>query len=129
MDMWTPTLDWSNEWLTSLWWIVKAWALAALSTMIILTLIGRFTTWGRQFWRVTGAYFTGRSSIVVWAWLAGLLLSVILGVRLSVLLSYYGNDLSTSFQVVAAGLASDARCVITRDRGISVGECESHRAR
>ena len=49
MDMWTPTLDWSNEWLTSLWWIVKAWVLAAVSTMIILTLIGRFTTWDRQF--------------------------------------------------------------------------------
>ncbi|KAA0094181.1 ABC transporter ATP-binding protein/permease [Mycolicibacterium sp. P1-18] len=111
MDLWTPTLDWSNEWLTSLWWIVKAWAIAAVSTMIILTLIGRFTAWGRQFWRVTGAYFTGRSSIVVWAWLAGLLLSVILGVRLSVLLSYYGNDLSTSFQVVAAGLASGDEAV------------------
>lgn len=111
MDLWTPTLDWSNEWLTSLWWIVKAWAMAAVSTMIILTLIGRFTTWGRQFWKVTGAYFTGRSSIIVWAWLAGLLLSVILGVRLSVLLSYYGNDLSTSFQVVAAGLASGDEAV------------------
>ncbi|MDT5335866.1 MAG: vitamin B12/bleomycin/antimicrobial peptide transport system ATP-binding/permease protein [Mycobacterium sp.] len=111
MDLWTPTLDWGEEWLTSLWWIAQAWAIAAAATMIILVLIGRFTTWGRQFWRVTGAYFTGRSSIVVWLWLAGLLLSVIIGVRLSVLLSYYGNDLSTSFQVVAAGLASGDQAV------------------
>ena len=27
----------------------------------------RFTTWGRQFWRITGDYFTGRQSIPVWA--------------------------------------------------------------
>ena len=58
--MFTPTLDWSSEWLTSLWWIAKGWAIAAVATMVILVLIGRFTTWGRQFWRVTGAYFTGR---------------------------------------------------------------------
>jgi putative ATP-binding cassette transporter len=111
MDMWAPTLDWGSELLTSLWWIAKGWAIAAAATLIVLVLIGRFTLWGRQFWRVTGAYFTGRSSITVWLWLAGLLLSVIIGVRLSVLLSYYGNDLSTSFQVVAAGLASGNQTV------------------
>jgi putative ATP-binding cassette transporter len=104
MDMFTPTLDWGNEWWTSLVWIAKAWAIAAVSTLVILVLIGRFTKWGKQFWRITGAYFTGPSSVKIWLWLAALLLSVIAGVRLDVLFSYQSNDMLTSFQVVAAGL-------------------------
>ncbi len=104
--MWTPTLDWSNELFASLWWIAKGWAIAAVATLLILWLIGRFTVWGRQFWYVTGAYFRGRDSILIWLWLALLLLFVIGGVRLSVLLSYQGNDMMTSFQSVAAGLAN-----------------------
>ena len=69
--MFTPTLDWGNELLTSLWWIAKAWVIAAVATMVILWLIHRFTTWGRQFWRITGDYFTGQDSVKVWIWLAG----------------------------------------------------------
>src|ERR1700712_5841585 len=103
-DMWTPTLDWSNELFNSLWWIAKGWAIAAVATLLILWLIGRFTKWGRQFWYVTGAYFTGRDSIKIWLWLPPVLLFVVGGVRLSVLLSYQGNDMMTSFQSVAAGL-------------------------
>jgi len=110
-DMFTPTLDWGSELWKSLWWIVKAWAIAAVATMVILVLIGRLTTWGRQFWRVTGDYFTGSASIKVWVWLAGLLLSVIAGVRIDVLLSYYGNDMMSSFQAIAAGLANGDEAV------------------
>jgi putative ATP-binding cassette transporter len=111
-DMWTPTLDWGNELFASTVWIAKAWAIAAVATLLILWLIGRFTTWGRQFWYVTGAYFTDRSSIKVWIWLAALLLSVIIGVRVDVLISYYGNDISNSFQAVAGGLASNDDAVM-----------------
>ncbi|MBJ7341788.1 ABC transporter ATP-binding protein/permease [Mycolicibacterium sp.] len=104
MEMFTPTLDWSAEWLTSLWWIVRWWAYTAAATLVVLVLIARFTNWGRQFWKVTGAYFSGRESIKIWIWLAGLLLSVIIGVRLTVLFSYQSNDMLTSFQVIAAGV-------------------------
>jgi putative ATP-binding cassette transporter len=109
--MFTPTLDWSAEWLTSLWWIAKAWAMSAVATMIILVLLRFFTAWGRQFWKVTGAYFSGRSSIKVWVWLAALLLSVIIGVRINVLLSYQGNDMLTSFQVVASGIGGGSSTI------------------
>jgi len=113
MEMFTPTLDWGNELLTSLVWIAKAWAIAAVCTLAALTLIARFTTWGRQFWRITGAYFTGPSSLKVWLWLAVLLLSVIAGMRLSVLFSYQGNDMMTSFQVVSAGIGTADEAVKT----------------
>ena len=72
--MFTPTLDWGNELLTSLVWIAKAWVIAAVCTLVILVLIARFTTWGRQFWRITGDYFNGPDSVKVWLWLALLLL-------------------------------------------------------
>jgi putative ATP-binding cassette transporter len=107
MDMFTPTLDWGNELSTSLVWIAKAWAIAAVSTLVILLLIGRFTTWGKQFWRITGAYFTGSASVKIWLWLAALLLSVIMGVRLEVLFSFQSNDMLTSFQVIAQGLTGN----------------------
>jgi putative ATP-binding cassette transporter len=109
--MFTPTLDWGNELGISLIWIAKGWAIAAVATMVVLLLIGRFTIWGRQFWRITRGYFVGRDSVIVWVWLAGLLLLVITGVRLSVLFSYQGNDMSTSFQVIAAGLGSGDEAV------------------
>jgi putative ATP-binding cassette transporter len=107
MDMFTPTLHWGNELWTSVVWIARAWAIAAVSTMAILVLIGRFTTWGKQYWRITGAYFTGSASVKVWLWLAVLLLSVITGVRLDVLFSFQSNDMLTSFQVISQGLTGD----------------------
>jgi vitamin B12/bleomycin/antimicrobial peptide transport system ATP-binding/permease protein len=110
-DMFTPTLDWGNEWWTSLIWIAKAWAIAAVATLVILVLIGLFTTWGKQFWRVTGAYFTGPASVKIWLWLGVLLLSVIIGVRLDVLFSYQSNDMLSSFQSVASGIGSGDEAV------------------
>jgi putative ATP-binding cassette transporter len=110
-DMFTPTLDWGNELWTSLIWIARAWAIAAVSTMVILVLFGRFTKWGKQFWRITGAYFTGPASVKIWLWLAALLLSVIIGVRLDVLFSYQSNDMLSSFQSVASGIGSGDEAV------------------
>ena len=104
--MFTPSLDWGNEVWTSLVWIAKGWAMAAVATLVVLVLIAKYTTWGRQFWRVTGDYFKGRESVRVWLWLAGILLLVILSVRLSVLFSFYGNDLLNSFQVIASGVGA-----------------------
>jgi putative ATP-binding cassette transporter len=114
--MFTPTLDWGSELLTSLVWIARGWAIAAVCTLIVLVLIYRFTTWGKQFWRITGAYFTGPSSLKVWLGLAGLLLLVIAGVRLQVLLTYQGNDMLTAMQVVAEGNISGNEAL--KDSGV-----------
>lgn len=111
MEMFSPTLDWGNELATSLVWIAKAWLIAAVCALVILVLIARFTEWGRQYWRITSGYFTGRDSVIVWAWLGVLLLSVITGVRLAVLFSYQGNDMMTSFQVIAGGISSGNEAV------------------
>ena len=102
--MFSPSLNWGAELAVSLLWIAKVWVYTAIPTLVVLVLIAKFTTWGRQFWRVTGAYFTGSESIKVWLWLSALLLSVISGVRLQVLFSYYSNDLMSAAQTAFEGM-------------------------
>lgn len=104
--MFVPTLDWGQELLTSLQWIGQAWLIAAVVTLLICVLIAKYTVWGRQFWRITGDYFKGPDSVKVWLWLAVILLSVMVGVRLTVLFSFQGNDMMTALQAVAGGLAT-----------------------
>jgi putative ATP-binding cassette transporter len=117
MKMFTPSLDWGNEVVVSLLWVAKAWGISAVSLLLALAMIARFTTWGRQFWRVTSGYFHGRDSIRVWAMLAVLLLSVMLSVRIDVLLSYYSNDLYSALQAAFEGAGAGNQAV--RDSGIN----------
>ncbi len=102
-----PSIDWSHEFVDSTVWVLQTFAITAVGVLIVLALIVRTTEWGRQFWRITGDYFRGRPSLVVWALLAALLFSAILAVRISVLLSYYTNDLFTALQVAFSGAGSD----------------------
>ena len=99
MEPYTPSLNWGHELVPSLLWILKAWAISAALALIVLVLLARLTIWGRQYWRITGDYFTGRASIKLWIWLGVLLLSVMISVRINVLISYFSNDLYTSLQV------------------------------
>jgi vitamin B12/bleomycin/antimicrobial peptide transport system ATP-binding/permease protein len=110
METFTPSLDWGDELITSVLWVAKAWVIGAVGMLIALALLGRFTTWGRQFWRVTGDYFKGRESIPVWLWLGVLLLSVMIDVRLAVLFSYQSNDQFSALQAAfeGEGAAKDA---------------------
>ncbi|MHC9293749.1 ABC transporter ATP-binding protein/permease [Mycobacterium sp. LTG2003] len=112
----TPSIDWSDELLHSLVWLVEAWTIAALCTFAVLTILARYTTWGRQFWTVTGAYFTGRHSVKPWLLLSAMLLSVIIGVRLSVLFSYQSNDLYSAAQIAVQGFATGNQAV--KDSGV-----------
>ena len=99
LEEYESSLDWGNELVPSLMWILKYWAGAAVITLVVVILLARFTVWGRQYWRITGDYFKGRDSVRIWIWLAVLLLSVIIMVRIDVLLSYFSNDLYTALQV------------------------------
>lgn len=103
METFKPSMDWAHELGPSLIWIGQAWAISAVVTMVLLFVLARYTVWGRQYWRITGDYFKGRQSVGIWIWLAVLLLSTIISVRLDVLLSYYSNDLFTSLQVAFQG--------------------------
>jgi len=107
LDTFTPTMDWGHELVPSLVWIAEAWAITASITLVALVLLARLTVWGRQYWRITGDYFTGRRAATVWAWLALLLLLTMISVRLNVLLSYQGNDLMESLQMAFTATGKD----------------------
>ncbi|WP_301147729.1 ABC transporter ATP-binding protein/permease [Mycobacterium simiae] len=101
-----PSIDWSSALVDSLQWVAIAWAVGAVCLLIVLVAFRFFTPWGRQFWRITRGYFVGAASVKVWLMLGVLLLSVLLAVRLTVLLSYQGNDLYTSVQIAVQGTAA-----------------------
>ena len=101
-----PSVDWSNELVNSTLWVLEAFVIAALCLVVVLVLLRRFTGWGRQFWRITGDYFVGRASWPVWLVLAALLASAVVSVRVSVLISYYANDLFSALQVAFEGSGS-----------------------
>ncbi len=116
MEMFTPSLDWGNEVVASLIWVAKAWLISAVAMIAVLALLARFTSWGRQYWRITGPYFIGRQSISVWLLVGVLLLSVMFSVRMDVLFSYYGNDQYSALQVAFEGASAGNDAV--RDSGI-----------
>jgi vitamin B12/bleomycin/antimicrobial peptide transport system ATP-binding/permease protein len=103
LEKFRPSIDWGNELVASLMWIVSAWAISAGCVLVIAYLLIRYTTWARRFWRITGGYFTGSASVPGWGLLAVLLLSVIASVRIEVLMSYYNNDLYSALQVAFQG--------------------------
>jgi putative ATP-binding cassette transporter len=100
-----PSIDWSHELFNSTQWVVVSFGITVLCLLVVCVLVGRTTEWGRQFWRISGDYFKGRQSLPVWALFALLLLLTIVSVRMTVLLSYYANDVFTSLQVAFQGAA------------------------
>ncbi len=106
MELFKPSIDWGHALVESLSWIVMAWAISAVCLLGVLVVLRLVTPWGRQFWRITGGYFAVRNGASVWLMLGILLLSVVVGVRLTVLLSYQANDLSSSIQTAVQGMAT-----------------------
>jgi vitamin B12/bleomycin/antimicrobial peptide transport system ATP-binding/permease protein len=113
VDLFKPSINWGHTLADSLSWIAMAWVIAAACLLAVLVLLRLLTPWGRQFWRITGGYFTGRHSARVWLMLGALLLSVVIGVRLNVLFSYQANDLNSSIQTAVQGMATHDAAVKT----------------
>lgn len=111
-----PAIDWSQETVHSLLWIIGVWAVCAAAAMLVAVLVVRYSTWGQRFWRITGDYYTGRSSLRVWGVVALMLLSVIVEVRIQVLFSYYSNDLYSALQMAFQG--AGARDAVQRNAGM-----------
>lgn len=52
------TIDWAHEWIASARWIGEAYAATLAGFIVVVWLLSRYTVWGRQFRRLTFAYFT-----------------------------------------------------------------------
>ncbi|EON32908.1 ABC-type uncharacterized transport system, permease and ATPase component [Gordonia terrae C-6] len=101
------SIDWGNEVWASLKWLAIAFAISAAVILVIGYLLARFSQWGTPLWRVIGGFFTDRETRVkAWGLAAALTLLALLGVRVTVLVSYWSNDLFTSLQTAGEGLAA-----------------------
>ncbi|MGO9033097.1 ABC transporter ATP-binding protein/permease [Mycobacterium sp.] len=116
MQPFTPSIDWGHAVPDSLWWIARAWVISAVCVVVVLVVLRFTTTWGRQYWRITGDYFTGRRSVGVWLMLGVLLLSVVTVVRLTVLFSYFSKDLYNALETAFTG--SGAQNDIVKQSGV-----------
>ncbi|MGH8965964.1 MAG: SbmA/BacA-like family transporter, partial [Actinomycetes bacterium] len=97
-------IDWSTEWLTSLVWIAGVFLAAVLGGGALVALLTWYTVWGRQFQRLAFPYFSPRGG-AGWRPLLSILFVLFLAifaVRLSVLLSYQGNEMNTALQELNA---------------------------
>lgn len=91
-------MQWSHEWLNSLVWIARTFAVAGIGFIAVLWAVTRWTDWGRQFRSLAGDYFSWRRQWRPAASLALIVLLAIAGVRMDVLLSYWSNGFFNSIQ-------------------------------
>ena len=97
----SSTIDWSTELLNSTLWIIGVFLAALAATALVGWLLMRSTVWGRQFRRLAGNYFRPGREPRSWGPLllaVSLLFMTVAGVRLSVLFSYWANDMLTALQ-------------------------------
>ena len=95
-------MDWNHELLASLLWLGEAFAISLLGLSGIAFALGRFTGWGRQFWRISSAYFSPSRSKLPLLWLALIVLMTLFAVRMNVLFSFWYNGFYTAMQNLEA---------------------------
>ena len=91
-------MDWNHELLESLIWLGKAFVLSLIGLAVTATMLARFTGWGRQFWRLTSAYFKPSHSKLPLFWLALIVFMTLFSVRMNVLFSFWYNGFYSSMQ-------------------------------
>ncbi|WP_341677602.1 ABC transporter ATP-binding protein/permease [Niveibacterium sp. SC-1] len=91
-------MDWNQELLNSALWLLKAYAITLVGFAALIVALARFTVWGRQFWAISGGYFSPKRSWKPLAGLALMLLFVLFAVRMNVLFSYWYNGFYSALQ-------------------------------
>ena len=101
------SIDWGSEFLTSLRWIAIMFSYSMIGLLVAGFVLSRTTLWGRQYWRAAGGFFTGRDTRVsAWVLVVVLMLLMVIGVRLTVVLSYQGRDMFNALQGAAEAISN-----------------------
>jgi vitamin B12/bleomycin/antimicrobial peptide transport system ATP-binding/permease protein len=95
-------MNWNDELLASVIWVGGALFASLAGIVITVAVLARCTRWGRQFRRLSWAYFAPTRSKRPLAWLALIVLLTLLSVRLEVLFSYWYNGFYTAMQKLDA---------------------------
>lgn len=91
-------MDWTSELISSGLWIAKTYAITLVCFALTVWLLARRTVWGRQFWQLSGAYFSPKRSLRPILAVAFILFLTLAGVRLQVLFSNWYNTMYSALQ-------------------------------
>ncbi|MEU4345579.1 ABC transporter ATP-binding protein/permease [Nocardia sp. NPDC023852] len=109
--------DWAVEFQQTLKWLLIACSITAVVFVVIAAAVFLSTKWGRQFWRLVGTFFVGKDAFRTMLFVAGMLFSTVLAVRMTVLLSYQSNDMFSALQAAAEAFTSgDAHTLAAAER-------------
>ena len=95
-------MNWNHEVTGSVIWLAKALAISLTGMTASIALLVTFTVWGRQFRRLTWAFFSPRRSWLPLAWLVLIILLTLFSVRMNVLFSFWYNGFYTAMQKLDA---------------------------
>jgi vitamin B12/bleomycin/antimicrobial peptide transport system ATP-binding/permease protein len=93
-------MNWNQELLNSALWLGKTFAITLVVFVLVMAVLARTTVWGRQFWSLSGGYFSPKRSWRPLLGVALLLLFTLFGVRLNVLFSFWYNDFYSALQAL-----------------------------
>ena len=91
-------MDYAQEAINSLLWIVKTLAMTAVVFSFGIFLLVRFTHWGKQFWQFAGGYLSPRRSIKPLLFFLLIVAMTLVSVRISLVHSEWYNNMYTSLQ-------------------------------
>ena len=91
-------MDWNHELVASLTWLAESFVISMICLTIGIVLVARFTVWGRQFQRLTWAYFAPWNDKRPLLWLSLIVLLTLFGVRMNVLFSFWYNGFYSALQ-------------------------------
>ena len=91
-------MDYAQEAINSLLWIVKTLAMTAVVFSFGIFLLVRFTHWGKQFWQFAGGYLSPRRSIKPVLFFLLIVAMTLVSVRISLVHSEWYNNMYTSLQ-------------------------------
>ncbi|MEY2874662.1 MAG: hypothetical protein RLZZ373_2033 [Pseudomonadota bacterium] len=93
-------MNWNQELLNSALWLGKTFAVTLVAFVLVMAVLARTTVWGRQFWSLSGAYFSPKRSWQPLLGVALMLLFTLFAVRMNVLFSFWYNDFYSAMQAL-----------------------------
>jgi len=95
-------MDWHQQLGSSLIWLLYSFLIAGSVSSVVVYLLARTTTWGRQFWRLAWPYLDPRRSCKPLLSLVLQLLLALAAVRMTVLFSYWYQGFYNALQALDA---------------------------
>ena len=91
-------MNWYKEFIASLEWVGIAFSVSIVLLLIIGFVLIRTTRWASQFWQIAHTYFNPLKNPLALLNFAVILFLSLFGVRVSVLFSYWYNNMYTALQ-------------------------------